>query len=94
MSSLTSDFLKQAIEKVKSGTPPEKIFPKDFLEVTGEKVFDEKFVIAIEQIWLPIGDKAFIREGYYGAVADIEEYLRPKPPKKEIVDIDPYEFIF
>ena len=94
MSNLTSDFLKQAIEQVKSGSPPEDIFSKNFLEVTGEKIFDEKFVIAIEEIWFPIGDKAFIREGYYEAVAAIEEYLRPKPPVKEVIPVSPYEFIF
>lgn len=94
MSNLTSDFLVQAIENVRSGTDPSEIFTDDFLEITGEEVFNKKMITAIEQIWLPMGDKAFIREGYHAAVTKIEDHFYPKPPQKEIVEIDPFDFIF
>tara|TARA_B100000941_G_scaffold231581_1_gene174000 strand:- start:307 stop:591 length:285 start_codon:yes stop_codon:yes gene_type:complete len=94
MSNLTSEFLVQAIEKVRSGEEPQNIFSENFLKITGEEVFNSKMVDAIESIWLPIGDKAFIREGYHEAVTKIEEHFYPKPPPKDLPEIDLHDFIF
>ena len=94
MSNLTSEFLIQAIEKVRSGASPENVFSSNFMEITGEDVYNKKMVQAIEKIWIPIGDKAFIREGYHDAVTKIEHYFYPPPPKEEHPEFDINEFIF
>ena len=94
MSNLSKELLRQVIERVRQGADPKQIFPENFLESVGKDNYNNAMFEVIEEIWLPMGDKAFIRNGYHEAVQKIEHHFYPPEPLPEYSDNFDDEFIF
>ena len=75
---ISKDNIILAIESVRSGAPPVEVFGKNFKEEYNQTKFDLDILCAIEELWLPIGDKAWIRLGYHDALNEIDKFLHPE----------------
>jgi hypothetical protein len=74
---LTEEFIRQTIESIRSGEAPEEFLPENLLLSFGEEKFENVLLNVIEDIWFPIGDKAYIRLGYHDAVSQLNKFVYP-----------------
>jgi hypothetical protein len=93
---LTEEFLRQSIESIRSGKSPKEIFPENFLLSFGEEKFEKVLLNVIEDIWFPIGDKAYIRLGYHSAVDKLNKFVYPQryPAKEKTYPVDVKDYLF
>ena len=93
---LTEGLLRQSIEAIREGAEPKDLLAENLIETVGEENFENALLSVIEDIWFPIGDKAYIRLGYHEAVTKLNRFLYPEryKEKEEIVEIDIKDFYF
>ena len=86
---LTEGLLRQTIEAIRAGADPKDLLSENLIENLGEENFENALLNVIEDIWLPLGDKAYIRLGYHEAVIKLEKFVHPEryEEKEESVDI-------
>ena len=96
---LTEGLLRQTIEAIRSGADPKDLLSERLIENLGEENFEKALLNVIEDIWMPLGDKAYIRLGYHEAVIKLENFVHPnrheeKEESVDISDIDIKDYYF
>ena len=82
-------LLLDTIESLRAGTGELEEICKDLTHLAEDpELFDRAVVHAQFTIWMTLGDKGFIREGYHQAFDAVEYHLFPDRRKKEVVEDD------
>lgn len=82
-------ILLEAVESFRSATSALEEVCKDLSHLAEDpELFDRAIVHAQFTIWMTLGDKGYIREGYHQAFDEVEYYLFPDRRKKEVVEDD------
>jgi hypothetical protein len=93
---LTEGLLRQAIEAIREGSDPKDLLSENLIETVGEENFENAILNVIEDIWLPLGDKAYIRLGYHEAITKLNRFLYPErhKSKEEILEFNIKDYYF
>ena len=95
---LSKKMIRDVLETIRAGEDPQNLIPNNFIQTYGKKNFEATLLEVIEDIWLPIGDKAFFRMGYQAAVETLTKYVCPEDfpsnSKKDDAEYDDYDMFF
>ena len=82
-------LLLDAVESLRAGAGDLEEICKDLVYLAEDpELFERAVVHAQFTIWMTVGDKGFIREGYHQAFDAVEYHVFPSRQKKEAVEDD------